>query len=738
MNYFQTRLAALNLTPDEIKLKVWDDLGGNRFVPLLSEDKEGNICIPYLSLFGGLQTYAPKDRKKGKNGEFNASQIITKDYVVKRLKDPRGDMKYSNPHKEELRIYHTPGIVRKFAEKEEIETLYLIEGQFKAISGWKNLGIDIVGITGKWGWKIKRRRKFHQDILTLIESCKVKRLVLILDADSRLLKPEKVEKGEDLSERFFDFFNTVSQFGEIASELKCKAYFAQVHEDSPHKGLDDLIQASPEESYKGIRDALEPTTWDNKHFQGLDLSEATKNQVRGFFRIQSVSVFFDRYADLIGDQAFIWNGGRYQYDDQKGTVRELEHPESGLYIRVGTTYFKSVWRPTQLGDEIHALEPWLKSEIKEDYKHIPGFMGQIKRYDTGCNIPCNIPQEFQQTFKSEKGHGQAYNWYHPPHIHPEEGGWEDIEMYLKHVFEGTTLESGEDQYIMALDYLSLLFKRPWQKLPILVLASKTQETGKSTFLNLLSNIYGNNMVTIGNDDITDPYNAHWASRLIVGIQEGLIERKRIAEKIKDITDSRTIAIHAKFANKDRIDCHVHWIITTNNVFNFMPLSPEDRRVWLVSVPKIKKKDPELEDRMVKQIPGFLHFLMNREIVHPRQSGLWFPPSLYDTPILREAKAQSLPSLQKSIIAHVRDYMLEYKSLEAHFTITELRYAMDIQGKDVGYLKKVLTEDMGIAEPIYATTEKAPHVGPNEKKSGRFFSFKAEDFLTPGEIKEMQQ
>jgi len=57
-----------------------------------------------------------------------------------------------------------------------------------------------------------------------------------------------------------------------------------------------------------------------------------------------------------------------------------------------------------------------------------------------------------------------------------------------------------------LDYLTILFLKPAEKLPALCLVSKEQKTGKSTFLHWLQKIYGDNAVILGNEDFSSNFN----------------------------------------------------------------------------------------------------------------------------------------------------------------------------------------------------------------------------------------
>lgn len=83
------------------------------------------------------------------------------------------------------------------------------------------------------------------------------------------------------------------------------------------------------------------------------------------------------------------------------------------------------------------------------------------------------------------------------------------------------------QYNLGLDYLQLLFLQPLQKLPILLLVSEERNTGKSTFLNFLKAVFGDN-VTFTNEDFRSQFNSDWTGKLLIVVDEVLLNRREDA------------------------------------------------------------------------------------------------------------------------------------------------------------------------------------------------------------------
>ena len=165
------------------------------------------------------------------------------------------------------------------------------------------------------------------------------------------------------------------------------------------------------------------------------------------------------------------------------------------YIRVATTLYKIVQKPLQSGDFIEMRLAWNYDTLKQD--HSKDFLAQIEKHDGFCCVPNH--QNYQRTI------GSFLNDYEPIEVTPKQGEFQLIKMFLQHIF-------GE-QYEMGVDYLQLLYTKPLQRLPILMLVSKERNTGKTTFLNLLKAIFGRNMTFNTNEDFRSQFNSDWATKL---------------------------------------------------------------------------------------------------------------------------------------------------------------------------------------------------------------------------------
>ena len=292
------------------------------------------------------------------------------------------------------------------------------------------------------------------------------------------------------------------------------------------------------------------------------------------------------------------------------------------YIRVRTSYFKKIKRPLLSGDFIEDLAPWSLEVIKHDYgRKWTEIFEQIPKYDGFCNIPSHL--NYQRSYKG------FYNQYEPLPVQPAEGSFTHISLFLKHIFQEHTF--------LALDYLTILFQMPTERLPVLCLISAERGTGKSTFLALLKEIFGANMTYNTNEDFRSNFNHHWVNKLIIAIDEVLLDRREDSEKIKNLSTAKSYKQESKGVNRAEIEFFGKFILCSNNEDDFIIIDPLETRYWIRKVPPLNKVDPFLFEKMKKEIPAFIHFLGSRKIASEKKSRMWFAPEQLVTNSLLKIK-----------------------------------------------------------------------------------------------------
>lgn len=723
-NYFTTRLSQIFTDP-----KAYSFEYDSKTIPVFKEIKDGAIQINYPSLYGGAECYS----------EGNAIKTF---FRVRANPDQEKDYKYYRDEKAGNRIFFPLQLIKKFQEKEEIETLYLVDGEFKAIAG-TNAGFDMISVYSKDVFN-DSEATLHPDIVRLVHTCNIKSIVLLLGADTMVLdwNPE-TETEKDLSLRFFAFARSVKNYKAQAIQHIKSVYFMHLQPEflsETIKGLDDLLfYRKGEGDY--ICNDLNRLHVAKNYFSGINLTAETPSKINSFFYLNKYQnkpgAFQSKFAHIIKDYPFYFQGVQYVVDAQDG-LKILKHKDNDLFVRVGCKYYKNIEVPNahKKGVFDKKMTEWSTVELKRDYvdKGFKNFFDEIPKYDDFCNIPDNT-EEYQPTI------GNCLNLYFKLDHEVISGEWTSIEMYLKHVFGDKELASGHTNYDLALDYFTLLYTTPTQALPIMCLVNREKNTGKSTMLWLMKEIFRENCTFIGNEELKDHLNDDWAARLVIGVDEGFIDKKTVIERLKSMSTSKFIKLRGMYKGRSEIGFFGKFVITSNDEDNFISIDKDETRFWVNKVPVIKKDDPLLVEKMAKEIPAFLHFLRNREILHPRVSRHWFEHSLLHNDALTKLKESSRGWFEKELIAIMEDLFFTYEYHTLYFTISELSHMVNGGESAVKFrkadIKKQLEDKFGLESKNgrFQQPNKPGDVYQlkTSEKKGRCFEFRVEDFLSPEKL-----
>lgn len=353
------------------------------------------------------------------------------------------------------------------------------------------------------------------------------------------------------------------------------------------------------------------------------------------------------------------------------------------YIRVGTDYFKVIYKKDRYGFPRPSIKAWKKEAITLD--HTASILTHIARFDDFCIEPDNV--RFEQTID------HCYNLYaqftHKPHPEPVTVDQIPASLTLmQHIF-------GE-QYEMGLQYMKVLYERPRQALPVLSLLSSERQTGKTTFINWINMIFGDNYTLIHPEELGREFNSQYASKNIIAIDETVIERTTIGEKLKSLATAKSISVNQKHIANYMIPFYAKIILCTNKELDFMRIDDEEIRFWVRHVPHIKEKNTHIEDELGREIPFFLRYLLD-SVGMPdfSQSRMVFTSEQIDNKWLKAVKEESRSGLYKEICGEVEGWFLKNP------THTYLEVApKDIKNEffprdnniSVSYIKKVLRDE----------------------------------------------
>jgi hypothetical protein len=307
------------------------------------------------------------------------------------------------------------------------------------------------------------------------------------------------------------------------------------------------------------------------------------------------------------------------------------------YIRVGVDYYRETIIP-MTRDNLNILKRWNRPTIVDDFGKEG--LDLIKKYDGFCCIPSHV------NFKKEIN--GFYNKYEPISYKMNSNGkWNEIEKLLKHLF-------GE-QYDLGLDYLKILWKHPTQILPILCLVSEERNTGKTTFLNLLKEIFERNMTINTNDDFRSRFNSDWSGKLIIAIDEVLLDKIEDSERIKNLSTALYYKAEAKGRDREEVEFHGKFILCSNNETNFIKIDSSEIRYWVRKIPTLGDAvNPDMLSELRKEIPAFIYFLNTREILTKKTTRMWFSKEQIQTEALDVLKGGNRTSLERELEEMLKD------------------------------------------------------------------------------------
>ena len=389
------------------------------------------------------------------------------------------------------------------------------------------------------------------------------------------------------------------------------------------------------------------------------------------------------YADFLCMARFKGN-----FDAVLTFIKHEMYEEELPFICVGTDYFKVITQVDRYNIPRTKLKIWKLSEIKPFYGKDAIF--NIPRYDDFTLEPNNV--DYQPIIRN------CYNMHsefsHEPDLYGGDFPW--IKHMISHIFAG----ADRDHYELGMTYLQCLYLYPKQSLPILVLVSEDRGTGKSTFINLLEIMFGENMVVANPEDISSSFNSSYTDKNIIAIEESRFESVQTTEKLKNLATQKKILVNAKHQQPYSLPFFGKLIIASNDEKKFSKVDNKEIRYWVRKVPKFREEDANhniLAD-MVEEIPNFLKYLLDRPAPDFTRSRQVFTPEDIGTDALTTVKAESMSQLYKELYMTFEEIFNNNRNLEQlEFTPRDLKMRFYDRDSKVSapYIKKTLETDFYI-------------------------------------------
>ena len=350
------------------------------------------------------------------------------------------------------------------------------------------------------------------------------------------------------------------------------------------------------------------------------------------------------------------------------------------FVRVGTTLYKIVNQPRLNGGYVKKRIVWNNETLRQDYGK--DYLANVPKYDGFCTVPDHV--NYRQVIDN------FLNLYEPIGHQPKEGDFSHIQALLHHIF-------GE-QYELRMDYLQLLYLQPVQKLPILLLVSEERNTGKSTFLNFLKAMFRNNVTFNTNEDFRSQFNSDWAGKLIIVVDEVLLNRREDSERLKNLSTTLSYKVEAKGKDRDEIAFFAKFVLCSNNERLPVIIDPGETRYWVRKIHHLENDDTHFLQKLIEEIPAFLYFLQHRTLTTQNVSRMWFSPKQTETAALLKIIRCNKSKYEVEAAELIKEIMECMEIDSFSFCLNDLLILLNLSQVriDKHWLRKIVTEDWKLA------------------------------------------
>lgn len=382
------------------------------------------------------------------------------------------------------------------------------------------------------------------------------------------------------------------------------------------------------------------------------------------------------------------------------------------YLRIGTTYYKLVLKVDQNERQTIELKVWKKDTIVED--HGKKILEDIPKYDDFVLKPDNV--NFQPVINN------CYNLYSPFKHKPRKGDWIWTERLMRHVF-------GE-QYDLGMRYMQILYLHPTRSTIILSLVSKQRETGKTTFLNYLDMLFGQNLALISSSDFQSSFNGSYGSKLILAIEEALLEKTLSIEKLKSLATQKFITVNEKFVAPYKLPFYGKLVLASNNEDKFAKIDQEEIRFLVRKLGKPEFKNHDIETDLLREIPAFLHHLQTLPPVDWTVSRSGFTPEELHNDSLDKVVKESRSWLCKDLEILIQDHFQnnDFDSFFAAPKDIRDKFFINNNKVELNFIRRVLRDEMKM-EPEEKAIRYTAFNEALESVVGRPYTFERSNFVT---------
>jgi hypothetical protein len=204
------------------------------------------------------------------------------------------------------------------------------------------------------------------------------------------------------------------------------------------------------------------------------------------------------------------------------------------------------------------------------------------------------------------------------------------------------------------------------------------------------------MTINSNEDFRSNFNAEWANKLIIGVDETFLDKMEDSERIKNLSTSRYYKIEAKGQDRQEIEFFGKFILCSNNEDNFIQIDASEIRYWIRRLPSLQLDNRNLLAELKNEIPFFIHYLIERPFVTQPTTRMWFRAEQIATAALKHIKRFNRNRLE-SEMAQILLHILDTKETvsEICFCLSDMQDWLQKKGfvqRDINVIRKILQNE----------------------------------------------
>jgi hypothetical protein len=241
-----------------------------------------------------------------------------------------------------------------------------------------------------------------------------------------------------------------------------------------------------------------------------------------------------------------------------------------------------------------------------------------------------------------------------------------------------------------------------------------------------------------NEDFRSQFNADWANKLIVAVDEVLLDRREDSERIKNLSTAMSYKAEAKGKDRSEVEFFAKFILCSNNEDCPVIIEPAETRYWVRKLRPLKKENNQILSLLKAEIPQFLHFLMHRSMSTQQKSRMWFRHELLETDALKRIRQYNRGRVETEMIQVISDIMFLKELEQFSFCVGDMVTMLNSRSVkcEPSAVRQILQGRWNLLpspNPIHSTTCNIDTNGEvvETYKTGRFYRIKKSrlnDFL----------